>query len=242
MDRKLKVTNTMERIEINSFYELDFLEVDGKRFELIEFPKLQVPHVALEYYIGGKSRGIQTFLNTTSTNYQKGYHILKFGKGKTQITFVRDIILEEIFLYLIKGRATESDLRVNDSTVSRTHAAINFADGEFYLQDLESKFGTLILADEPESLIENFGDQFTLEVGGVLIECKVKGHLKRLKRMYLSFYLQLKQIFILLAYLGEIRKTADKRKMRMPLSQAPFQKKSEMTQLFNPNKPLCSPL
>ena len=42
------------------------------------------------------------------------------------------------------GRGHDSDIRIPDISVSRFHATITFADGEFYLEDNTSKFGTLI--------------------------------------------------------------------------------------------------
>lgn len=35
-------------------------------------------------------------------------------------------------------------MRVNDISVSRTHAEVRFQNNKFYLKDLNSKFGTLI--------------------------------------------------------------------------------------------------
>jgi hypothetical protein len=43
------------------------------------------------------------------------------------------------------GRGHDSDIRVNDISVSRCHAVIRFQDNSFYLQDEKSKFGTLVL-------------------------------------------------------------------------------------------------
>ena len=43
------------------------------------------------------------------------------------------------------GRGHESDLRINDISVSRCHAKIKFVDGKFLLEDNTSKFGTLVL-------------------------------------------------------------------------------------------------
>ena len=43
------------------------------------------------------------------------------------------------------GRGHESDLRINDISVSRCHALIKFKDGGFWLEDNTSKFGTLVL-------------------------------------------------------------------------------------------------
>lgn len=62
--------------------------------------------------------------------------------------------------------------------MSRFHAAINLIDGNFYLQDLDSKYGTLILVDEPEKLTEEQGNHFILEIARVLIDC----HVREIKR------------------------------------------------------------
>ena len=43
------------------------------------------------------------------------------------------------------GRGHESDLRINDISVSRCHAKIKLENGKFMLEDNQSKFGTLVL-------------------------------------------------------------------------------------------------
>jgi len=43
------------------------------------------------------------------------------------------------------GRGHDSDLRVNDISVSRLHATIKLKKTGFYLTDQKSKFGTLVL-------------------------------------------------------------------------------------------------
>ena len=43
------------------------------------------------------------------------------------------------------GRGHDSDLRINDISVSRCHAVIKFKNDGFYLTDNMSKFGTLVL-------------------------------------------------------------------------------------------------
>lgn len=43
------------------------------------------------------------------------------------------------------GRGHESDVRINDISVSRTHASLFFDAGKIYIRDLRSKFGTLVL-------------------------------------------------------------------------------------------------
>lgn len=43
------------------------------------------------------------------------------------------------------GRANDSDVRLTDISVSRNHAYLKLINNEFYLEDNESKFGTLVL-------------------------------------------------------------------------------------------------
>lgn len=42
------------------------------------------------------------------------------------------------------GRGHQCELRVNDISVSRSHAEVSYLNGKFYLKDLKSKFGTLV--------------------------------------------------------------------------------------------------
>jgi pSer/pThr/pTyr-binding forkhead associated (FHA) protein len=46
---------------------------------------------------------------------------------------------------LIKGRSHDSDIRITDISVSRFHAKIKYERGNYYLEDMNSKFGTLAL-------------------------------------------------------------------------------------------------
>ena len=45
------------------------------------------------------------------------------------------------------GRSNESDLKINDITVSRKHCVLALRDNNFYINDKESKFGTLVKAN-----------------------------------------------------------------------------------------------
>jgi hypothetical protein len=55
------------------------------------------------------------------------------------------------------GRSVESDVRVTDDiSVSRSHAFIKKApNGDYYLEDNKSKFGTLIQLQQPIFLSSN---------------------------------------------------------------------------------------
>ena len=54
------------------------------------------------------------------------------------------------------GRGHEADIRVTDISVSRFHAKINRSDdGEYFVEDNKSKFGTLIQIRKPYLLHKN---------------------------------------------------------------------------------------
>ena len=48
------------------------------------------------------------------------------------------------------GRGHDSEVRVNDISVSRTHAIINYKPQGIFIQDNRSKFGTLVLTRDNE--------------------------------------------------------------------------------------------
>lgn len=54
------------------------------------------------------------------------------------------------------GRGLESDVRVTDISVSRSHADIQWSPkGDCYIKDTMSKFGTFLMIKEPLLLNEN---------------------------------------------------------------------------------------
>ena len=70
------------------------------------------------------------------------------------------------------GRGHESDLRINDISVSRCHAFINFKDNKFWLQDNLSKFGTLVLVKKKTPLIPGYNK--AVQIGRTVINFSVK--------------------------------------------------------------------
>ena len=75
------------------------------------------PYIILESLDSGK-------------NSSRVVHIIKIIEGKTSFQM---------------GRGTECDLRVNDISVSRKHARIEYRHNKFYIVDCKSKFGTVVL-------------------------------------------------------------------------------------------------
>lgn len=75
--------------------------------------------------------------------------------------------------HFILGRGHESDVRISDISVSRSHAKISFRNKNFILEDTGSKFGTLVLAKDPVQIQEG---TLILQVGRTLISmCEYKG-------------------------------------------------------------------
>ena len=51
------------------------------------------------------------------------------------------------------GRQNDSDIRINDITVSRHHAMLKLINENIYIEDLNSKFGTMILVQNEIQLL-----------------------------------------------------------------------------------------
>lgn len=82
---------------------------------------------------------------------------------------------------IIIGRGHESDVRVNDISVSRTHGCLKFEKetGKLLLRDLKSKFGTLVLFKDPLEIKEK---KIHLQIGRTYIEAKLI-HSEELEQM-----------------------------------------------------------
>ncbi len=72
------------------------------------------------------------------------------------------------------GRGHESDVRINDISVSRSHAKLKYnqTEGTLLLRDLKSKFGTLILIKKPLKIKER---KIHLQIGRTYIEACLMG-------------------------------------------------------------------
>ena len=69
------------------------------------------------------------------------------------------------------GRGHESDIRINDISVSRFHAQLKFSEEGFYIEDNNSKFGTLAWIPNIEI---NPGLGRAVQVGRTIISLNVK--------------------------------------------------------------------
>ena len=67
------------------------------------------------------------------------------------------------------GRSIESDIRINDISVSRNHAILSLRNGKLYLFDSKSKFGTLVLLKDKIYLKNNLS-YLNLQIGRTFIK------------------------------------------------------------------------
>lgn len=88
---------------------------ESQRVPLFELPDIEPPFIVLE------PRSIHK-------DKRPGFHIMSLADGKV----------------MKLGRGRDNDVRITDMSLSRCHAKIRFEEGHFYLQDDNSKFGTLL--------------------------------------------------------------------------------------------------
>merc|ERR1719428_1101060 len=69
----------------------------------------------------------------------------QLGRGLHVISLVEQKVLK-------LGRGHDSDVYIDDLSVSRCHATIRFQDGQFLLEDQNSKFGTVVAMKKPRAL------------------------------------------------------------------------------------------
>lgn len=70
------------------------------------------------------------------------------------------------------GRGHDSDIRISDISVSRTHATIKSTKNGLILQDNESKFGTLIQVKRP--ILLTIGTTIAVQCGRSTLELALK--------------------------------------------------------------------
>ncbi|KRX04038.1 SMAD/FHA domain [Pseudocohnilembus persalinus] len=96
------------------------ININGKKFDTVEIPTPEPPYITLE-------------ILSRDRNQTRGIHVVTLAK-KNMIRL---------------GRGHDADIRIADISVSRCHASLKYEKGVFYLDDNNSKFGTVRLIKEP---------------------------------------------------------------------------------------------
>jgi hypothetical protein len=98
-------------------------------------------------------------------------------KDNNNYKSIQVITLEE-GIKIIMGRGHETDVRINDISVSRIHAMLCLINNTLYIKDLKSKFGTLALIRESYEVTDK---TLCLQIGRSYTECNVIGHKELIK-------------------------------------------------------------
>lgn len=70
------------------------------------------------------------------------------------------------------GRSNDADVRITDISVSRNHAFLKLHQGNFYIEDNNSKFGTLLQI--PENFVVFPNRQLGLQLGKTFVSFTMK--------------------------------------------------------------------
>lgn len=101
---------------------------------MIEFPQINTDHLILESI-------------TLENKHSRMVHILHPKKEYNHR-------LLDVKHYRL-GRGQDCDVKITDISVSRNHCKITYINNKFYLQDTNSKFGTLLLSRGPIAIHPN---------------------------------------------------------------------------------------
>jgi len=69
------------------------------------------------------------------------------------------------------GRSIDKGIRLNDVSVSRSQAILTFVSDSLYVQDTNSKFGSLLLMNSPQTLLD--GKSLIVQCGKTLLEFRI---------------------------------------------------------------------
>jgi hypothetical protein len=118
------------------------VQLDSYTYELVSFPR---PH---EHYI---------VLEESSSKEDNSYTCLYIHLTKSQVRC---------------GRSHDCPVRVKDITVSRSHATLYLSNKGAYIEDNESKFGTLVLVNR--AIVMQLRTEVALQVGKVVLVFKLR--------------------------------------------------------------------
>ena len=92
------------------------------------------------------------------------------NNNKYKILYILSLDKENQIMQI--GRSNENDLFLKESSISRNHCKLRVIDNNLFIEDMGSKYGTLILIQTPTiQLVENLN--LFLQIDNNLIICKV---------------------------------------------------------------------
>lgn len=83
------------------------------------------------------------------------------------------VVKSDVKTHYTVGRGTDCEIRLSDISVSRNHAILSYEKGYWQLTDSKSKFGTLLLVDEPVDLMK-LKRQSNFQIGKTVVQINMK--------------------------------------------------------------------
>lgn len=125
----------------------------NKAYCFLKFPAIEPPYIIFDIL---KKESKKT----------KGVHVLKLNYKQ----------------YITIGRGSGNDIRMTDISVSRAHAVLKLTNHGLFIEDKNSKFGTLVLVQKPFPILKDRNNIF-LQIGRSVINCQVKANWKYVMRL-----------------------------------------------------------
>jgi len=116
-----------------------YVHVGREREPLVEVPRTEPPYIVLE-----------NMVRDSQQHASRGLHVISLAQKALKL-----------------GRGHESDVRIADVSISRCHAMIRCQNGEFVLEDNNSKFGTLVAMKRPR-MVEP-GNAISIQMGRTVL-------------------------------------------------------------------------
>jgi hypothetical protein len=136
-----------------------YFESNGTLIPLASLPETRVPFIVFENLCGVAP--VPAWNSDSSNTFPSGLHVVQLDTNRRVVKI---------------GRGHECQMRISDVSISRLHALIRFSeDSRVYLEDQQSKFGTLVDGDvhKDDGLSLSVGDSLTLQSGRTLISLSV---------------------------------------------------------------------
>ena len=86
------------------------------------------------------------------------------------------------------GRGHDADIRITDISVSRSHASIRYEKDSFFIEDNNSKFGTLVLVKAPIPLTKDISS-LAVQIGRSVLSFTLKKTWKLLSVCFGYFFI-----------------------------------------------------
>ncbi|CAD8059679.1 unnamed protein product [Paramecium sonneborni] len=149
--------------EICKFNYPPIFKSDDHVFDLIDLSKpVDQPYILMEMIQKHQDSKVHKNNQDSSWAQCNGVYIVTFNNNSD------DKVVKANELQI--GRAYDTEIRINDISVSRNHGTLKLNDGNVYLTDNSSKFGSLILMQQKVIPLNNHLNGIEIQVGRSILQ------------------------------------------------------------------------